>query len=237
VVVVEAEPEPEPETLSPTAASKAHDLLKKRKSAEEHTPEPEDEKKEDKKVKSPKSPKSPKSRKSVKSPRKSRKLKKVKSVEKEDDGRPRDHRWLFTKLLHLKIRDLDKDRSGDVDREEFLLYFVDRLDCPRVISQRVFDDIDRDKGGSITTDELLRWKNKHSKPEQLIPYFPPGYLEQLEQERIEKLYEHHKMKVKSLDPEEAARLHLDTEIDAKVQTLTAEDLKTPTPGNDDEALE
>ena len=92
------------------------------------------------------------------------------------------------------------------------------------------------QGGTITTDELLRWKKKHSKPEQLIPFFPKGYLEQLEQERIEKLYEHHMMKVKSLDPEEAAKLHLDRQIDNEVEVLTVDDLATPK-GANEEAVE
>ncbi|MCP3658123.1 MAG: EF-hand domain-containing protein [Herbaspirillum sp.] len=116
--------------------------------------------------------------------------------EKEDDGRPRDHRWLFTKLLHLKVKELDKDRSGDIDREEFLRYFVKRLDLPQVIAEAIFDDIDRDKGGDIDTHELLRWKNKHTKPEMLIKYFPPGHLEALERERLEKLKANHQSKHK-----------------------------------------
>lgn len=109
----------------------------------------------------------------------------------------KDHQWLFTKLLHLRVRDLDQDMSGDIDRDEWLRHFYYRLCCPKKIALNLFDAIDIDGGGDITHDELRKWKKKHSKPDMLVKYFPRGYLAECERERIRRLQANHQASVKN----------------------------------------
>ena len=78
---------------------------------------------------------------------------------------------LFTKLLHVRADDLDVDDSGDVDRDEFVRYFRDLVDVEEKIALRLFEDIDGNGDGSITSKEFERYKKKHSKPASLRHLF------------------------------------------------------------------
>jgi len=84
-----------------------------------------------------------------------------------------DHRWLFTKLLHVDAADLDDDHSGSVDLEEFCSYFVRTVGVDKALAKRLFHDIDGNGDGDITSKEFEKWKRKHKKPEDLRPLFAP----------------------------------------------------------------
>merc|ERR1712154_197743 len=79
----------------------------------------------------------------------------------------KDHKWLFTKVLHVQAAHLDADGDGEVDRQEFVNYFVHKIGFPSYIADAMFVDIDRDGSGTLSVMEYTRWKNKHNKPIKL----------------------------------------------------------------------
>eukprot|EP01084_Bolivina_argentea_P185006 319054_1 len=79
----------------------------------------------------------------------------------------KDHKWLFTKILHVQAAHLDADGSGTVDREEFVNYFVTKIGFPSKVANAIFDDIDINNDGDLSIMEYTKWKSKHNKPDKL----------------------------------------------------------------------
>merc|ERR1711933_27901 len=83
----------------------------------------------------------------------------------------KDHKWLFTKILHVQASHLDSDGSGDVDKKEFVDYFVTKIGFDEQLANDIFNDIDVNGDGDLSIMEYTKWKNKHNKPDKLKKYF------------------------------------------------------------------
>merc|ERR1712228_705143 len=92
-----------------------------------------------------------------------------------------DHKWLFTKILHVQAAHLDADGSGEVDKDEFVNYFVHKIGFPQYIADAMFNDIDKDGDGNLSVMEYTRWKSKHNKPIKL-----DKFLDKVEKDKNEK---------------------------------------------------
>mmetsp|Transcript_22861 Transcript_22861/g.36722 ORF Transcript_22861/g.36722 Transcript_22861/m.36722 type:complete len:1193 (+) Transcript_22861:40-3618(+) len=83
----------------------------------------------------------------------------------------KDHKWLFEKLQPVQAAHLDEDGSGEVDRNEFTSYFVEKIGIDESLANAIFDDIDVNKDGDLSIMEYTRWKSKHNKASKLKKFF------------------------------------------------------------------
>ena len=86
-----------------------------------------------------------------------------KSDEKKEDAKEAekheiiDEKWLLKLFKSVDLSKLDKDGNNAVDKEEFTDHFH-KLGVNQIVMDRVFDAIDKNGDGDITTFEFFQWR-------------------------------------------------------------------------------